>query len=165
LDGGIKYWFDGTMNTMGSRTTIPMDSFYWKYAGELHKKHQITPDWQTFKLPVQDTKMRWSLSSTKSPGRVKQMDFSDAGFWLGTAERVDSTGGTIELRCEGSAIFMKNTRGAFRWSDRIDSNANKNDPWWFQTLEKVNEAAEWLTGADFPFVIDWNDGREEIRGK
>ena len=108
--------------------------------------------------------MAWSLTSTKTPGRGSQLDFSDGGFWLGTSQRVDARGGTIELRCvDKTTIEMKNTRGKFKWIDRIDSNANKNDPWWFRSLETLNEGAEWITGADFPVEIDWKDNRPEVR--
>jgi hypothetical protein len=43
--------------------------------------------------------------------------------------------------------------------DRIDSNSNSKDGIIFQSLETINGAAEWLTGADFDVIIDWEAAR------
>jgi hypothetical protein len=142
-------------NTMAQRTQLQMDNYY----RELARQQTVMAEWRTFSIPVGPTGRDWFVI------RHGGIEFSDAGFWLNQAQRVEARGGTYELRCSSSngKTEIRNTKGEFRWFDRIDNNPSRNDPWYFWLFETANEIPEWLTGCDFDVEIDWQDNRNDVR--
>lgn len=155
---------DGIMNTMGQKTSRQMDLFYFRLAKDEARKETVTTSWKTIQVAEGATGQDWWVF------RKGGIDFSDAGFWLNQAHKVDALyGGTFDVRlvCDKSGkatgLQIRNTNGRFRWFDRIDNNPSQNDGFWFWLLESGNQIPEWLTNAAFDVQIDWGDNRQEIR--
>ncbi len=155
---------DGIMNTMGQRTSRQMDLFYFKLAREEARKGTVSTAWKTVQIAEGATGQDWWVF------RKGGIDFSDAGFWLNQAHKVDVlAGGTFEMRlvCDQSGkatgLQIRNTNGKFRWFDRIDNNPSQNDGFWFWLLETGNQIPEWLTDAAFDVQVDWGDNRKDTR--
>ena len=169
-DDKTEKYNDGVMGTMATRTTVYMDRYYGELLRDEISHGNVTSKWKTFGVPHQEALSPWFIrrgSGTRHWGRRVNGGFSDAGFWLNQAHKVDSLGGTYEARCRidnGKKIYeYKNTKGKFRWFDTIDSSPNSKDPWWFQLLETLNEIPEWITAAEFDVEIDFEDNRPIIR--
>ncbi len=157
----VQYRDDGAGNTMATRTKPSMDAYYESLAAEKIQSKLVTCVWKTFTVLPRDVTSQTTWVIPRSGG----IDSSDAGFWLNRAQSVTTLGGTFDLRFNSVAgkYELRNTKGAFRWIDRIDSNSSSSDPLYFRLLETVNGVAEWITGADFPVNIDWEDNRATVR--
>ena len=143
---------DGAGNTMADRTALQMDIYY----GDLAADEELADVWTEYSLPVGDTGRAWWV--------FRRGGFSDAGFWLNQAHRVEVVGGTYEARaCGEGKIELRKTKGEFRWFDRIDNNPSRNDPFFMWLGEIINIIPETITGADFDVEIDWQDDRDEER--
>lgn len=148
---------------MAQKTKLHMDKYYFYLAIEEIRKGTIGCDWEVITIPTGDASTRavgWAIP------RKGGIDLDEAGFWLNVPNpNVESRGGTFELRLNPdlTTYSIRNTKGHFRWYDRIDTNPNSNDSLGFEILETLNVICEWLTGADFPVEIDWQDNREDVR--
>jgi hypothetical protein len=151
-------------NTMAQRTKGTMDAYYRKLAVEEIKARNVTCEWKTFKLPLAPATVGDQWNTKRPQHGLIGLHYSDVGFWLNTAQQVQARRGTYELRWnpDSEKYELRNKMGRFRWMDRIDSNSNSKDGIIFQSLETINGAAEWLTGADFDVIIDWEDKREDV---
>jgi RHS repeat-associated protein len=161
-DDERKYYRnDGAGNTMAKRTERQMDYFYFKKA----KTEQLSASWKTYLLiPEKLSGEFWYINYDGG------IDFENAGFWLYQCNQVEVLGGNYQARCNGSSIEIRNTKGRFRWNDKINSNANFNDLFKVKTflptvLEYLNEIPEYISGADFFLFIDWQDDNKKERRK
>jgi hypothetical protein len=152
-DDELGYRDDGAGGTMAERTDLQMDAYY----RDLTRAETITCEWKTFTISAGPTGREWVMA--------RHGGFSDAGFWLNQARRVETIGGTYELRrnVTSQRLEIRNTKGEFRWFDRIDNNPSRNDPWYQWIGETLNQVPEWLTGCDFDVQIDWQDDRAQER--
>lgn len=114
---------------MAKRTYYRMNAYY----KELVNKEKITIKWKVVHVQSENTGGdRWVIARD---GR-----FPDAGFWLNQAHRVDSLGGSFEVKCTPSSKKeIRNINVRFRWLDRIDTNPTWGDTWYVYDAEWLNQ--------------------------